>query len=155
MVLVIRRARWRCSKDYRGWASFCDKSWGRPGKQVEAFRHISCPILSIIRLTLLMIFFGKTFKSTYMLINCEHHFATRVGGNPESKLKLSDTSHVQPCRRRFYHCCYFDDELTIHYADSFLMRIPRAISQPEFKIDHTEWPKAAFATELGETRKAG
>ena len=28
----------------------------------------------------------------------EHLFATRVGGNPESKLKLSDTSHVQPCQ---------------------------------------------------------
>ena len=28
----------------------------------------------------------------------EHLFATRVGGNPESKLKLSDTFHVQSCR---------------------------------------------------------
>ena len=28
----------------------------------------------------------------------EHYFATRVGGNPESMLKLSDTSHVHPCR---------------------------------------------------------
>ena len=37
----------------------------------------------------------------------EHQFMTRVGGNPESKLKLSDTSHVRPCRWRFYHCCYF------------------------------------------------
>ena len=35
----------------------------------------------------------------------EHYFATRVGGNPESKLKLSDTSHVHPCRWRFHHCC--------------------------------------------------
>ena len=28
----------------------------------------------------------------------EHPFATRVGGDPESKLKLSDTFHVQSCR---------------------------------------------------------
>ena len=28
----------------------------------------------------------------------EHQFMTRVGGNPESKLKLSDTFHVQSCR---------------------------------------------------------
>ena len=27
-----------------------------------------------------------------------HPFATRVGGDPESKLKLSDTFHVQSCR---------------------------------------------------------
>ena len=142
------RARWHCSKVYRRWASFCDKSWGKPGKQVkafrhiacpallmrfyhccyfneeltinhadsflmritkfisqinfkhrswqswgkpgkqvEAFRHISCPILSIIRLTLLMIFFGKTSKSTHMLINCEHHFCDKSRGKPGEQVK--------------------------------------------------------------------
>ena len=59
------------------WASFCDKSRGKPGEQVKALRHMTCPPLSM----------------------------------------------------RFYHCCYFDEELTINHADSFLMRITRLISQ--------------------------
>ena len=63
---LIQRVRWHSSRAYWGWASFCDKSWGRPGKQVEAFRHISCPILSIISLTLLMIFFEEDSKITHM-----------------------------------------------------------------------------------------
>ena len=38
--------RWHCAEVYNRWASFCDKSWGKPGKQVKAFRHIACPTLS-------------------------------------------------------------------------------------------------------------
>ena len=57
----------------------------------------------------------------------------RVGGNPESPESFQTNVVSNPVLDMF------------HKTDGF---------ETDFKNDHTEWPKAAFATELGETRKA-
>ena len=45
------------------WASFCDKSRGKPGEQVKALRHIACPPLSM-KISPLLLFWWRAHNQS-------------------------------------------------------------------------------------------